>query len=185
MGAYDFNAMFAQAQEAGFAGELLPVDTYEAVVHKTNSKDADGTKKAQIGVLFKIVAGPKEGSSVWLNLYVPDATSKPGHAPMFFRTLGRFGCDQAFFSTNPSLEQIEARIAADYTVKRIKVTQSTFNERTKNEVEVIGDAAGSSVPAPPAPPAAAPAAPQAAPVPEAPAAPAANPEGQALPARRW
>lgn len=188
MGTYDFNAMFAEAEEAGFTSELLPADVYEAEVASTNTGQTS-TKKDQVGVRFKVLSGPKAGSSVWLNIVFPDGSNKNAYAP-FFRKLGWFGVDKAFLSTNPSLEQIAARCMGQR--KRISVTIREHNGKHHNDVAVQGDLStegGPSVPAPPAaPPATAPAAPQAAPAtetPATPAAPAATPSGTQLPPRSW
>lgn len=188
MGSYDFSSLLAAAKEAGISGGLLPDMEGEFVATTVNAGANQGGKD-QIGVLWKCVGGPNDGASGWENITI--SPESPKAMGFFFRTMAKFGMDDAFFQRQPqpTIAEMAERIKG-HTVQ-MKVSTRTVEARKPGEEakqfqqwnvqRVIsgpgGIPVGTGVQSPAAVPAPAPvAAPVAAPVPAAaPAAPAALP----------
>jgi hypothetical protein len=75
---------------------------------KAEVKKASTTGNPMISAQFKIAEGPAAGKTVFTNFNVtPDSDFALG---IFFNQLAAFGLDDAFFATDPSIEQLAASL---------------------------------------------------------------------------
>lgn len=136
-----------QANDAGFAA--LPEDTYTASV-KSAMADKASTGSPMIKITFEVTTGPYATRLVWTNVVLK--TDSPGAMRFAMRKLRALGIDVAWLaSENPPLEQVASKIVGAEV--QIKVTQRTFNDEVKNDVDTI-TALDSGVPDAPTPAAA-------------------------------
>lgn len=93
MSTIDWAKLGQMASEAGYSTTELPVGPYTGTVTTGKFTPAAGKKKAQYGFRFKVLGGPYDGESVWLNQSVPDGSEKNpgGAAAMFVKILGLLG----------------------------------------------------------------------------------------------
>lgn len=84
----DLLAAAAEAPQTSFGPELDAAGRYRADVVAANSK-ISSKGKLQFGLKFKVVGGPKDGSSIWSNQTL--SPESPAALDIFFRTFEALG----------------------------------------------------------------------------------------------
>ena len=108
MSSFSFTQLLDEAKKEGVAG-TVPDGHYTLVVHAANT----GTTKAndpKIGVMWKVVGGPQDGTTFWTNINL--IASSPKSLAIAFRDLAALGAPQEWLATNPSIEEVKARVLA-------------------------------------------------------------------------
>ena len=160
--------LFSAAEAAGFSSKDLDAGEYDAVVTRTQVRDAKNPGVQRLLVTFKEVGG--DGTVLASQQFDPSNT---GSHFYWFRFLAQFGLDGAFWRANPGItvEQIATLIqsqAQQGAAYRIEVKDRPSGDKVYKDVDVIGPATGQApvtaapapkAPAPPAPAVAAPAPP--------------------------
>jgi hypothetical protein len=98
---------------------------------KSEARKASTTGNPMIAVQFKIVEGPAAGKTVFNNFNLtPDSDFALG---IFFNHLAAFGLDEAFFSTDPSIEQVAASLVGRQANVELEI--QPFNGIDRNRVK--------------------------------------------------
>lgn len=126
--------------------EPLPNGDYDVITETAEYKVA-GTGKDMIKVKFKVQGGPSNGRTVYWNaVFSPrkaDGTVNEGALRAWFGNMSCFGLKTAFFSANPSMDQIAAAMEG----KRVIVTLATreWEGREQNDVKRVKPPQGGAV----------------------------------------
>jgi len=131
--------------QAGAELEPLPDGDYDVVVTKAESKKSSN-EKTMIVAEFRVLNGPCAGKYIWNNFVVTE--DKPRALAFFFRHLAVLGADAAFFASNPTPEQVAAKIVGAQCTA--SVGHRTYQGVVRNQVGGIRSLIG-GVSAPPAP----------------------------------
>lgn len=166
-----FGQLIAEAEAEGFSNEVLPIGEYDVEVAGANAGTSQGGKP-QIGVRFKVLAGPYAGKSFWDNLTL--TTDNPKAVAVFLRKMGQLGVSTDFIKTQTSVEVLAGAIQVG---KQYHVVHGhrAYNGKTYADIKSIKalETAVAAAPAVAAPVAVAPVAVAAAPAPVAVAEPVA------------
>lgn len=128
----------------------VPAGKYEAIAERVNVKETK-SGKTMFGVMFRIVAGPENGSTIWTNLVVsPDSPRALG---ILFQQFDAMGLTSTFFAENPSDEQIAAALENARATITVKIGEWDGMPRPEvNRIERSNLAANPTLsPAAPAP----------------------------------
>lgn len=140
MATANFADLLKAAEDAGFSN--CPPGTYDVVVVKGEARTTSAGKD-MIVVSFQIQGGPHGGRKVPNNFVIsPENANALG---FFFRHMRALGLDSAYFSQNPSPQQV----AADLVGKtcRIEVGTRTWNNEEREDVKKIMPSAPGQAPA--------------------------------------
>lgn len=127
----------ALKQQAEDATKPLPDDWYDVEVTKAEATKAS-TGSDMIRATFKVVNGTREGRLLWTNFVL--STESPFAMGLFFKNLGAFGLDGAFFhgleTADAGIENDMRTIAATLIGRRAKVQVGTKNWKGQDRNEV-------------------------------------------------
>jgi len=151
MATANFNDLLKAAQDAGFSN--CPPGTYDVRVVEGTAKTT-GSGKDMIVLKYEIVGGPHGGRKVPNNFVIsPENANALG---FFFRHMAAMGLDTAYFSQNPSPQQVAAALVGKTC--RIEVGTRTWNGEEREDVKkVLPPLAGQPAPVQDAVPTAVPA----------------------------
>lgn len=145
MATANFADLLKAAEDAGFSN--CPPGTYDVRVAEATAKTT-GAGKDMIVVKYEIIGGPHGGRKVPNNFVIsPENANALG---FFFRHMQAMGLDAAYFSQNPSPQQV----ATDLVGKtcRIEVGTRVWNGEEREDVKkVLAPLSGAETPAAPAP----------------------------------
>lgn len=154
MATIDFNALTRMAEEAGFSTEKLESGEYTAEVKAANyTTKSNG--KSQFGFMFRVVAGPAQGQSIWKNINVPNPATQTDPeklaraASFFIRDLNALGVRQDLAGTDPDAAAKEI-IGRQFTIK-VSRTRPKGNGEFWEDVDVKSAVNAASAPAAVAP----------------------------------
>lgn len=132
-----FADLAQQAEAEGFSNEILPIGEYDFEVAGTSAGKSQDNKD-QIGVRFKVLAGPYAGKSAWLNLTL--TVDNPKAVAVFLRQLTQLGVSMDFIKSQPLNEAGIAAIAAAIPVgAQFHATHGhrTFNQKVYADIKNI------------------------------------------------
>jgi hypothetical protein len=134
---------------AGQAAKILETGAYNFVVTKAVAARTNAGDKDTIKATLVVEGGPRNGTQAWHQFTItPDSE---GSMAMFFRQMGAFGLDQAFFATLQRGSAGVGQIAAALVQRRVRanVIHETYNDEPRVRLERFAKAAGpGAVPAP-------------------------------------
>lgn len=136
--------MIAEAQ-AGGGIDPVPPNTYTVQIADAEAKTAS-TGRSMIRTEFHIAdGGAHNGRKVWNNFVI--VPENPNALAIFFRQMKAIGLDEAFFATEPSMEQIAEAMKG--RMAQIKVGIRTYEGTQRNEVDnMSAPPAGAAAPQP-------------------------------------
>lgn len=128
-----FGQLIADAEAEGFSNEVLPIGEYDVEVAGANAGTSQGGKP-QIGVRFKVLAGPYAGKSFWDNLTL--TTDNPKAVAVFLRKMGQLGVSTDFIKTQTSVDVLAGAIQIG---KQYHVVHGhrTFNGKTYADIKSV------------------------------------------------
>lgn len=130
MATANFSDLLKAAEDAGFSN--CPPGTYDVTVVEGVAKTT-GAGKDMIVVKYQIVGGPHAGRKVLNNFVIsPENATALG---FFFRHMHAMGLDGAYFSQNPSPQQVAAALVGKSC--RIEVGTRTWNGEEREDVKKI------------------------------------------------
>lgn len=131
------------ADDGGF--EALPPNEYDVYVAKAEAARTSSDKD-MVKVQFKVETGPNAGKTVFNQFVIsPDNANALG---FFFRHMAALGLNDAFFASNPSIEQLAASL--ENRRCRIRVSIRKWQEQERNNVDaILPPSSGSAAPATP------------------------------------
>lgn len=142
MATANFSDLLKAAEDAGFSN--CPPGTYEARVVAGEAKSTSAGKD-MIVVKFEIIGGPHGGRKVPNNFVIsPENANALG---FFFRHMRALGLDAAYFSQNPSPQQLATDLVGK--VCQIEVGTRVWNGEEREDIKSIKPvAAGAATPGP-------------------------------------
>lgn len=130
MASANFAELLKAAEDAGFSN--CPPGTYDAVVSEGEAKQTSAGKD-MIVVKFQILGGPHGGRKVPNNFVIsPENANALG---FFFRHMRSLGLDSAYFSQNPSPQQVAAALVGKTC--RIEVGTRVWNNEEREDIKKI------------------------------------------------
>lgn len=139
MAGLDFKSLLGTAAEAPDFSPLAP-NKYTANVTGCTVKDTM-TGKKMWNIEFTVAEGPSQGRKAWTNqvLSPENATA----LSIFFRQMAAMGLDNDYFATEPSPEEIAAKLIATGAAVIIEVV-TRKDDATRNDIKNIFPVAGGS-----------------------------------------
>lgn len=130
MASANFNDLLKAAEDAGFSN--CPPGTYDVRVVAGEAKTTSAGKD-MIVVKFEIIGGPHGGRKVPNNFVIsPENANALG---FFFRHMRALGLDAAYFSQNPSPQQVASALVGKTC--QIEVGTRTWNGEEREDVKKI------------------------------------------------
>lgn len=130
MATANFSDLLKAAEDAGFSN--TPPGTYDVVVTEAEAKTTSAGKD-MIVVKFQIQGGPHGGRKVPNNFVIsPENANALG---FFFRHMRALGLDSAYFSQNPTPQQVAQSLVGKSC--RIEVGTRTWNGEEREDVKKI------------------------------------------------
>ena len=140
MATANFADLLKAAEDAGFSN--CPPGTYDVRVVEGSAKTTSANKD-MIVVKFELLSGPHAGRKVSNNFVIsPENANALG---FFFRHMRAMGLDSAYFSTNPSPQQVASSLVGKTC--RIEVGTRVWNGEEREDVKKIMPLDPAQVPA--------------------------------------
>lgn len=139
MAGLNFKSLLGTAAEAPDFSPLTP-GKYAANVTGCTVKDTS-TGKKMWNIEFTVAEGPSQGRKAWTNqvLSPENATA----LSIFFRQMAAMGLDSDYFATEPSPEDIAAKLIATGAPVTIEVV-SRKDDPTRNDIKNVFPASGAT-----------------------------------------
>ncbi len=132
MTSINWSELMDATEEGGGTFEALPADEYEVEITDSNPKVAS-TGKNMFVVKLRVESGPYKGRMIFNNFVISPESATARR--IFKQNMSALGLDTAYFTKNPSLEQV----ADDLLGRRckVRVTTRTYGGQERNEVNGV------------------------------------------------